>query len=266
VSSHVCLRFSIGRAKKDSGYIDADLAIHLLAQTLLTIEMDNAAMMDTYSPADCLMRRVHSLTGEPNRPISISDIQALPVEQALVSEIRDCLKSNDAPVLSTAFYFLDSLLQKNSAKAFGEEFFEFLVKRVRELLSHHSSFVGSKALALFVWLRSNYPDYRKVMLTYLASPDLGLRKVALSNFDTFSAPSELSPLIRFCNDNCAVEYSMSGPMRYDLRDLALHEIESITGLQFRTAELTEPFDGGLVTWYDWRPFQTWWLANQFRFK
>lgn len=223
-------------------------------------------MTQAYFSADCLRQRVYSLTGDSKKPISVSDIQALPLDQSLVADICDCLKSDDVPTLSTAFFFLDSLLQKNPGKAFGEDFFTFLVKRVRELLSHESSFVCSKALELFIWLRKNYSDYREIMLGYLASSDLGLRKIALSNFDTYSVANEISPLIRFSTDDYAAEYSMLGPMRYDLRDLALEKIESVAKIKFRLTEVTEPYDGGMVSWYDWKLFQKWWIENQGKFK
>ncbi|MGN6579358.1 MAG: hypothetical protein ACTHJ1_05150 [Bordetella sp.] len=216
--------------------------------------------------ADCLRRRIYLLTGDSKKSISASDIKELPLDRSLIEDICGCLKSNDVPTLSIAFFFLETLLQKYTGEAFGGEFFTFLVKRIRDLLNHESKFICSKALAFFIWLRENYSDYREIMLDYLASSDLGLRKIALSNFETYAIANEISPLIRFSTDDYAAEYSMMGEMRYDLRDIALEKIELIVKRKFRMVKLTESHDGGTVSWYDWRQFKNWWRENHMKFR
>jgi hypothetical protein len=222
--------------------------------------------MKSGTPADRLRHRVFFKIGAARKSISVADIQALDIDQNIVMDIHSCLQTEDVQILSTGFFFLNSLLQKFPAKNFGSEFVSFLIKRVRDLLNHESEFVCSKALELFIWLRQNYPDYRDVMLSYLSSKKLGCRKIALNNFETFAERNEVTPLVKFYSDNYAAENSMMGVMRYELRDIALEKIEFIIGKKVRLAQLSETYDGGTVTWYDWTPFLLWWEKNKASFK
>lgn len=224
--------------------------------------MDQQTIMKINTAAERLRQRVYFKIGNTTKSISFVDIQTLDIDQDIVSDVSDCLRSDELQTLSTGFYFLSSLLQKYPASSFGTEFIAFLVKRVRDLLNHESKFVCAKALELFVWLRQNYPDYRYVMLSQLASHDLGCRRIALNNYETYAVRDEVTPLLKFCADDYAAEFSMMGTMRYESRDIALEKIENIVGKKFRLNQLSEQYDGGLVTWYDWKPFLMWLENNK----
>jgi hypothetical protein len=213
--------------------------------------------MNCNTSSERLRDRVRTIIGSSTKEISANDIRRLTVDASVIADIRECLSSEDKQEISSGLFFLAALLQANPAKIFGEEFISLLVQRIKELVVHESSYVSSQAMNFFVWLKDNYEDYRATMLEAMSSSDIGKRRVALLNYETFAKKDDLLPLISFASDGYVAELSMNGPFRYELRDLALEKLEQIAGVVFRQRQISEPYDGSMVSWYDWNTFFQW---------
>lgn len=210
------------------------------------------------SASENLRRLFTDRTGIDGSMLSKTDIQKLKLDSDVVQRIMECLSSNEQADISTGFLFLNSLLEINQPAEFGNEFYSFLIERLNELKEHSSKYVCYQALELYVWLRGNYSDYRNVMKGFLHSHDLGFRRIALHNYETYAEDNEISPLVHFSNDGYTAEKGMNSDLFYELRDLALEKIEIITGNSFCCSRLNEPCDGTVVSWYDWSNFFKWW--------
>jgi hypothetical protein len=214
------------------------------------------------TPSEQLRKLLSDSTGVDATTLSNKEIQKLDLSPVVVNCIQKCLSSDDQSDVSTGFLFLNALLQKYQPNAFGTDFYEFLVGRMEELLENKSKFVSYQALELFVWLRGNYPNYRDVMKKYLDSDDLGYRRIALHHYETYVNDKEISPLIRFSEDDYAAEKGMNSDLFYELRDLALEKISTVVGKQFCGNRASEPYDGTVVSWYDWGLFFDWWKVEK----
>lgn len=209
-----------------------------------------------------VLRKLATKVAKPGTPLMDADIQKLSVDSDLVSALEDSFSSSRQEDLSLAFFFLGSLLEKNKPSVFPETFYEQLVPRVRELVRDDVSHVRYRALELFVWLRKNYSDYRIVMQENLAAPDIGARRIALANYETYAKLGEVSPLLKFSTDSYAADYSMNSTQFYEFRDSALQKISDIVGVNFCNGRLSQPHDGTTVSWFDWGPFFKWWEMNK----
>lgn len=207
------------------------------------------------------LRKLAAKVTTPGSPLMDADIQKLSIDSELVSALEKSFSSDRQEDLSLAFLFLGSLLEKNKPSVFPVEFYEKLVQRVRVLVHDKRSYVRYRALELFVWLRKNYSDYRIVMMENLAAADLGARRIALANYETYAGPGEVSPLVQFSTDSYVADYSMNSTQFYELRDAALHKISAIVGINFCNERLSQPNEGTTVSWFDWGPFFEWWESN-----
>ncbi|QNN46311.1 hypothetical protein H9L17_14250 [Thermomonas brevis] len=208
------------------------------------------------------LRNLAAKVTSPGSPLMDADIQKLNVDSELVSALENCFSSDRQEDLSLAFLFLGALLEKNKPSIFPVTFYEKLVPRVRALIQDKHSYVRYRALELFVWLRKNYSDYRTVMMENLVASDLGAKRIALANYETYANPGEVFPLVRFSTDSYAADYSMNSTQFYELRDSALQKVSDIVGINFCNERLTQPHEGTTVSWFDWGPFLEWWEINK----
>lgn len=208
--------------------------------------------------SESLRRLFSTTTGIDESVLSKTDIQKMPLDSQVISEIKKSLSSNDRDDITTGFLFFNSLLEVNKPSQFGEGFYEFLIVKVRELIKHESKYVCYQALEVLVWLKDNFSDYRNIMIGYLKSDDLGFKRIALYNYESFSEEKEVTPLLRFNTDDYAAEKSMNSDLVYELRDVALDKIGKVVGKHFCSSRVNEPFDGTVVSWYDWTQFWEWW--------
>jgi len=102
-----------------------------------------------------------------------------------------------------------------------------------------------------VAFRKNYPDYREKMLALLNSDDVGEREGAIKYYETYALEGEYKPLLEFENDAHACQIGHSGDWEYELRDKALIEIEKQLGINLKKTKLRKPYEGAIVSWYDW---------------
>ena len=120
----------------------------------------------------------------------------------------------------------------------------------------------------FKLLRSFHPkvsNYRNLMLEGLKDSDPTVRWEALLSYETYCYPKEVTPLEKFEHDNYCAEMNMSGPLNYELRNLALETIEKVIGENFKKTEKLELTDNKEVSFYwDWTPYHKWkntWFLN-----
>lgn len=214
------------------------------------------------TPSDELRKLLSDSISIDTTALTNSVIQKLGVSSEITQGIQKCLSSDFQSDISTGFLFLNALLGNNQPKIFGDDFFRFLVDRLEKLLEHESKYVCYQTLELYIWLKDNYPNYKDVLRKYIFSDDLGYRKIALYHCESFVNEKELSPLIRFSQDDYAAEKGMNSELFYELRDLALEKISKLVGKQFCGIRLSESHDGTVVSWYDWAPFYEWWEENK----
>lgn len=205
--------------------------------------------------------KARALKVDPNEGAALHNIYKIGVSETVLSEIRLCLESEDSLDNSTGLYYFIGLLQKYSPNEFDQSFIEFVIKEIPVILERKT--LGQEryyALILFDFFRNYYPSYRKKMLEFLKSDDLGDRKMALVKYKNYCYPQEVEPLLIFASDDIVTESSMCGPLSYELRNQALETISEVTGKNFMIRELKErhpDWGNDYVSWYDWQPFWEW---------
>src|SRR5687768_13350773 len=96
-------------------------------------------------------------------PVHYHNLDRIGLDDDVVSEIRDCLMSNDHQDINTGLYVLGGLLQKHDLAQLGSPFISYLIKRVPALLEHDFPPVVYGAMGWFATLKENYPNYREKM-------------------------------------------------------------------------------------------------------
>jgi hypothetical protein len=104
-------------------------------------------------------------------------------------------------------------------------------------------------------MRSQLPDFRQTMLTFLHDPSVTVRTAALLASETFLRKDEIEPLVQFQSDDRISETGgMGGPWRYIYRDEALLRIEKLADRSFRKHELSDVKNNQVIFWWDLAPF------------
>jgi hypothetical protein len=197
--------------------------------------------------------------GENSR--GVRDWSALPLSPGLLHDVEICIQSEEQLDIRTGFFALNGLMADRPISELPAKFHSMLVHRVEQLLCHPFAGVVYDAVDWFSQLRDSFPQYRERMLQFLTSRDIGLRRAAVRYYPTYARSGEVEPLLSFRDDGCAEEISPLGDWRYALRDQALELIEKQVNHKFPAPTLSEAYEGGKVTWRDWRPFLEWWLRN-----
>jgi hypothetical protein len=197
--------------------------------------------------------------------VGVDDIATLECDQAVAEDILLCVYSTDVLEIVWGLWFVLGLA---GVGKLNDELANIVARQLPSIIglgSADSSNAGARecALELGVALRNRLPKYRELMLESLSDPVVGIRHVALQNCTTFLEKNELEPLLIFKDDPYIMETSMSGPLVYSLRDLALSKIESIVGKHFETSRRSQVLDdGAIVSWRDWAPFLRWWEKSK----
>jgi hypothetical protein len=191
----------------------------------------------------------------------ILNLSTLPLSRSLLQDVGECLQSDDHLDIRMGFLVLKGLMADRVITDLPADFRSTLITRVEQLLRHSFPAVVYDAIDRLGQLRDEYPQYRERMLELLASEDTGQRRVALRYYTTYAKDVEVEPLLPFRNDTTAEEERPLGDWEYDLRNRALALIERQLGRKFKGGVLSEPYEGGRVTWHDWRPFLEWWIRN-----
>jgi hypothetical protein len=214
--------------------------------------------MINLTPHERLAQRKKAMEKKLGVEIDYDNLYRLGLDQELTSDIIASLESSVVLDITKGFYYLSGLLNKFKLDEFGPTFGSFLTKKLSELIEHPDLRVKYKAIPFYVYLSPNFPNYREKMMGFLMSKDLGLRKLALRNYESFCKPGEVEPLLQFERDDYAGEIGMLGDLFYELRDLALEKIEKQLGCSFFKKRLSELHDGRKAYWNDWQPFKEWW--------
>ena len=209
------------------------------------------------SPREKIRKRMEHVRNPPKSLVNYDDIWRIGVSSDVCQELLSCLDSSDPLDVADGLFFLIGLLRHHSWNSFDADFQSRFITILPSLLMHPRGSVRSLAIPLFVHFKDNFCDYRQQMMRLLADSDLTNRSLALKHYGTFSIASEITPLLRFKGDDYVGELSMNGQFVYELRDIALEQIESKTGMRFRINIRSEDFDGTKVYWYDWVDFLRW---------
>ena len=195
---------------------------------------------------------------------ALHNLPKITLDFRLIEDILACIKSVDPLDISYGLYFTIGLLQKYKLEDFGKEFTTYLINIIPTLFTkEQNAQVRMYALEFYVWLRDNYPSYRKNMLQFLNSDDLTQRRCALNNYETYCKDGEVKPLLIFQKDKLVSELSMCGPLEYQSRNIALEKIGKILGKNFmlnKVKEFNEDWNDD-VSFYDWKPFLDWYSGG-----
>ena len=190
--------------------------------------------------------------------IGANDILRIPASPDLVSDLLDCLRSDDELDLIFALMFAEHLRTRPDFCRLAEPSLPVLAAGIRSALAHSIPRVRASAIRAFVAYRSCFGDYSTVIRSFLSDTDSQIRSEALVAAPTFLATSELAVLLPFRDDPEASETGgMGGPLRYLTRDLALSIAERIAGQQFSAGDCFERVDGSSVSWRSWSTFTQW---------
>jgi hypothetical protein len=190
--------------------------------------------------------------------IADKDIARIVVTQGLVSDIIDCLESKDDLDAGFALFFLEELNGRSDFRAVLGSEQNTITTWIRKLLNHSSSKIRADAARAFVAFRKDFSDYPSVMLGLLRSPDVQIMRIALRATPTFLPVKNVDELLRFRDEPTFGETGgMGGPMRYDLRDLALEMAERIAAKSFDAGDCLEQREGFQVSWRSWSAFTIW---------
>jgi hypothetical protein len=198
-----------------------------------------------------LTQRLNGIRAYP-AGISADDIQKLTLTADLVSDIFECLESSEVVDKQMGLFFSEVLFVPGKLDQAQEA---KLVARLETLSRGETKQVQAPCFKLLRRFRSKVRDYRGLMLEGLIDSDPMVRKEALLAYETYCQPKEVAPLEKFESDSYLAEISMTGPLIYELRNLALETIERVIGKSFKKSEKTElTSDGEVAFWWDWSPY------------
>lgn len=178
-------------------------------------------------------------------------LASLELAEDLINDLSDCISSEEDVFVIEGLNFLKGIMLERKLADLPNWFIDKLVARIRALIESKSKGVVYAALDWFVALRERYPDFRDIMLRCLNSEDVGRREYGLKYYESFARPGEYEPLLSFENDHFACQVGHAGDWEYELRDKAFLLIEKYSGGSFKKARLREPFEGAIVSWFDW---------------
>jgi hypothetical protein len=211
------------------------------------------------SASERLLERVKELQQDPFG-VSCEDIARLSLDDGMIGDILECLSDpKDVPELKWGLWFTLGILKSNPPQSF----LKWLVPRIPTWLKHRDGGVREGALEIFVPLRKNYKNYKKLMIGLLQDPSPVVRGRAVREYKTFLAGEDIPMLLHFKNDKYMTETEMGGPLLYAIRNDALAAIEALCGRQFTKSEKVEPSEADkMVYWWDWQPFLDSWNEKQ----
>lgn len=190
--------------------------------------------------------------------IAVEDIARVQVDTGVVEEVIECLQSDDELDVTFGLYFAECLRPRADFVSVSGTMLLKIATLIRNNFTHPSPRVREDAVRAFVAFRSSYEDYTTAMREFLQSPQSQIRRTALRAAPTFLSSKELEVLLPFRDDPEFGETGgMGGPLRYDLRDLALEIAERIAGRQFLDGDCSERRAEQEISWRNWRSFTQW---------
>ncbi len=187
--------------------------------------------------------------------LRLDRLSTITLSDELFHQICECINSEEDIYVIEGFNFLKGVMIEKDVSLLPEWFVSNLEKVIRRLLDSKSKSLVYTALDWFIILRNNYPDYRKIMFSFLNSPSIGKRELALKHYDSFARDEEFKPLLSFENDDFACQIGHAGDWEYELRDKALLLAEKYSGIVSEKKKLCEPYEGARVYWLDWSNFK-----------
>ena len=191
------------------------------------------------------------------------ELDAISVDKTDWEHVETCLRSDHPWDINAALFFLQHISISDRYELGNLPFglTDLLVSLIPIFMNRTEVNVRYLAQTYFVVFRQCFPQYREKMLELLNSEDMEDRRRPLYNYDTFCHPGEISPLIKFKDDESVTQAGMMGPWVYEFRNLALETIEKMLSRQFDKPLKQAPYEDTTVSWYDWSAFLKWWMKN-----
>ena len=173
----------------------------------------------------------------------------LRLDDYLVSEVADCLASDDEEDVLVGLRFAECLGTLPDFRRHSCAVYSQMGESIRNHLSHRNPAISFCSIGAFVAFRNCYPDFREVMLSLLRLPNVQIQSEALAHAPAFLNGSHVFNLQTFRNDTtvCQASYALGG-WRYVMRDLALEAAEKIAGRSFECGTNSEMRNSKTVNW------------------
>jgi hypothetical protein len=205
-------------------------------------------------PSDRLIEKALPFKGD-SLGIGLEAIAKIQLTRDVLDDVLECLRSAQSSEIGWGLFFVRGLLDSDPP----QELLRFLVEKLPSWTRSESEDVRERAVPLLVRLRSNFVDYRAMMLQCLKDANPVVRGRALNEYQTFLSAEDIPILLELRNDNYMSETSMYSPLIYPLRNKALSIIEHLSGKVFAKDENVKALDDGhTVYWWDWAACLEWW--------
>lgn len=187
--------------------------------------------------------------------IAIQDVTRVKVDEGLLQDLLDCLRSGDDSDIIFGLYFAEVLRPDPDFSTLGEPALSAIASLICASVTHSNPQVRGDAVRAFVAFHSNFDDYATIMREFLNSIDSQVRREALRAAPTFVSAKELHLLLPFRNyPEFGETGGMGGPLRYNLRDFALEIAEHISGQRFDNGDCFEHQGTNKIFWRSWSTF------------
>jgi uncharacterized membrane protein YhaH (DUF805 family) len=191
-------------------------------------------------------------------------IANLPLDAALISDIRECICSNEPDDIFLGLFFVQNLIDKKPLHEFGFEFEEFFLSKILEFVqTQKDRDVLYLAIEFFIFFDLSFDCYRQIMLNFLKSEDDHCKLRALEFYTTYAEDYEIEPLLSFETNDIIFQNKFDGEFSYRLRNLALEQLGKVTGQNFldkKIAAINFKEKKNVVS-YDWSKFLEWRKKN-----
>jgi HEAT repeat protein len=186
--------------------------------------------------------------------ISAEDVASIQFNDEYFREIVDAITSPNEKEQRIGYFFAEHL----APEILSQPQKAALVTAAIATLKREEWGLREAAAALLVKFGSGLCDLRQLMVPLLEDKTGAVRKIALRSFPIYAARDDLALLLDFENDDYTSEVGMGGHLIYELRNLALETIESMTGRQFKKIQRQDsPLNKKVALWWDWDPYHKW---------
>ena len=191
--------------------------------------------------------------------LTYETIAKLEIDELLVEQILDCLRSCNVEDLRVGLRFAECLVsRRNFCQSAGPKL-GTIAALVRKDLAESDGALKQVALGAFIGFREFYPDYPDQMVSFFLCPDLNVRYEALSRADTYMSGQYVRYLRTFKDDPtmCQGTGKLGNDTAFIFRDLALKTAEKFAARSFECGRLYEVHEGTKVWWRSWKKFDNW---------
>jgi hypothetical protein len=187
--------------------------------------------------------------------ITGEDVQRLRLTPDLVADVVECLESPEIDDKEVGLYFSQFLIAPGKLNREREAWF---IAYISDLSQGATGRLEAPCFRLMRRFRFKMRNYRDLMLKALESADPLVRKEALLAYEAYRLSGEVAPLEKFERDDHLAGSGRRRPKTFELRNLALEEIERVMRATFKKVEKTEVTpEGDKAVYRDWAPYYRW---------